>query len=579
MRRFVLGGGGVILIFLLLALSPSLGVYATPPPHTNALPLPDPAPFGVEVISGRLANAPSLQTRAQELGAGWVRMNAIEWRDIQPLPTTPQEEWTWEALATFEEDVKIAQSLGLTPIVIIDNYPSWAVIPITHPKTGETITPSCAPIKTEYFDDYARFVQAVVERYKDPPYDIRHWELGNEPDVAPEIMGDDLYDYFGCWGVIDDPYYGGRHYGEMLKVVAPAIREADPSARILTGGLLLDRPDTNSEVRGKPEYFLRGILEAGAAESFDIVAYHAYPWYDWMGGRQTDSDLTDSRWSAWGGMTIGKARYLRATLADYGVEKPLALNEAALLYWGTPVAEPFFETQADHIVRVVTRAMAMEVAPFCWYTLHASGWNSSGLLYGDYTPRPAYTAYQHLITRVGNTSLPTTTTDYGPANIVEAYRFEGDSFHLDVLWARDGGTTAVSLPSDGLHQAYDRDGLILTPTLQQDQAHFTIGVEPLYIQRDLVPTPTFTPTPTPTETPSPTPTFTSTATPSPTPTPPPSATLPSPTITYTPTPIPTTNGTPIALTSTPSPSGTVVILSPTPDSGGYFLAIPIIKKD
>ena len=37
----------------------------------------------------------------------------------------------------------------------------------------------------------------------------------------------------------NDPYYGGGYYAEMLKIVYPQIKAADPEAQILIGGLLL----------------------------------------------------------------------------------------------------------------------------------------------------------------------------------------------------------------------------------------------------------------------------------------------------------------------------------------------------
>lgn len=95
----------------------------------------------------------------------------------------------------------------------------------------------------------------LVARYRDPKYDVRHWELGNEVDVDPSLVAPN--NGFGCWGDIKDPYYGGRHYGEMLKVVAPAIRAANPAAKIWFGGLLLDLPNTASLGAGAPSYSCR----------------------------------------------------------------------------------------------------------------------------------------------------------------------------------------------------------------------------------------------------------------------------------------------------------------------------------
>jgi hypothetical protein len=261
-------------------------------------------------------------------------------------------------------------------------------------------------LKTDTFDDYAAFLTALVNRYKEPPYNVKYWELGNEVDVDPSLLPADLQELFGCWGDIDDPYYGGRHYGTMLNVVTPAIKAADPEAQVMIGGLLLDSPDSTVTDPGKgtPERFLEGILEAGAANSFDIVAFHAYPFFQ---GAGIDPDLEGNKWSDEGGMIRGKAQFLRDIMQRYGVEKPLFLNEASLLLYqsdanAAPPAEDelpegFLQVQADHVVNLMDRAQEMNITSVCWYTLHGPGWRSGGLLDGSQRPRPVYTAYQNYI--------------------------------------------------------------------------------------------------------------------------------------------------------------------------------------
>ena len=77
----------------------------------------------------------------------------------------------------------------------------------------------------------------VVERYGSPPYNVKYWELGNEPDAAWQHIASDSV--FGCWGDVNAPFYGGQHYGEMLKEVYPQIKSTDPDAHVVVGGLLL----------------------------------------------------------------------------------------------------------------------------------------------------------------------------------------------------------------------------------------------------------------------------------------------------------------------------------------------------
>jgi hypothetical protein len=80
----------------------------------------------------------------------------------------------------------------------------------------------------------------LVARYSVPPYNVKYWELWNEPDVDPALaglIGGDIP--FGCWGDSTDPYYGGGYYAEMLKAVYPRIKAADPQAQVARGRIAL----------------------------------------------------------------------------------------------------------------------------------------------------------------------------------------------------------------------------------------------------------------------------------------------------------------------------------------------------
>lgn len=482
----------IVLIVLCLAQQPSVSLstsqtpsvgkqatndgHNTPSPSATGIPV-----FGFETYTNYINNG-TIKERARDVGASWVRLNTVSWRDLQPTEDTPPDQWNWSKLATFEKELHTANELGLTPLVIADDFPDWAVTPYYNPYSGQEEIVPCAALKTDYFDDYALFLSEIVSRYHQAPYNVTYWELGNEVDVAPSMMSRELQDLFGCWGVIEDEFYGGKHYGDMLKVATPAIKAVDPNAQVVIGGLLLDRANTEIAGRGKPEKFLQGILEAGAGSSFDVVAFHSYPWFSWEKGRQEDADLTDYRWSAWGGMTIGKVHYLRSIMAQYHIDKPFFMDEAALLYWGgnTPT-DDFLQAQADHIVRVHLRGMSVGVQMFSWYTLHDSGWNSSGLLNSDKSVRPAYTAYQYLISQLRDTTSITTTSDYG--STAEAYRFTRGSQILDILWSKEATANHVTIPKAAFRDATTRDGETIATSSSSTRMLLSVGVEPVYIVR------------------------------------------------------------------------------------------------
>ncbi|HEX9090337.1 MAG TPA: hypothetical protein VF831_02555, partial [Anaerolineales bacterium] len=158
----------------------------------------------------------------------------------------------------------------ITPIMLIGDTPDWAL------KTGFT----CGAVAQDKFPALANFAYDLVKRYSVPPFNVRYWELWNEPDAAGLL---------GCWGdPTDRDYYGGYYYGQMIKAVYPSIKLADPQAQVLVGGLLLDcNPDPNFPQPPPkdctPSKFLKGILESGAGPYFEGVSFHAYDYYSGTG--------------------------------------------------------------------------------------------------------------------------------------------------------------------------------------------------------------------------------------------------------------------------------------------------------
>ncbi len=424
------------------------------------------SPFGVEPVTPMVTGSTNF-TRTLELDNGWIRLGTrIHWRALQPNEGDPIP---WSQLATFENELRSLKAAGIVPLVTITDSPAWA-----------TISDSpCGAIRTEKFPAFAEFMGQLVTRYMSPEFDVHNWELGNEPDVDPRLVPKDSV--FGCWGNADEPdYYGGRQYGEMLKVVTPAIRQADPGAKVWIGGLLLDSPSTSTGCGlsncGRPEWFLKGILQAGAAPYFDVLAYHSYLFYS---GPKVDPDIsTTSDWYPWGGVVVGKARFLRQTLQSYGVDnKPLSSDETGLLYYSGTPGESFYQAQADHVVRSYTRALAENISSVFWYTLEGPGWRYSGLL-NNGNPNLSFIAYQQLIQRLKDASyLGTVSYD---ANI-EAYAFDNRQQKIQVVWTKMDQTIELQIPGAKFIAAYSRDGNPITPTPSGQDYLLSVGFSPIYI--------------------------------------------------------------------------------------------------
>jgi len=426
-----------------------------------------PTPFGFE--NNRAAPlVDTLLDRAEELGSTWVRFHRLNWREVQPNEGDPYD---WSVLSTFEDELRNARQAGFTSMVIVHHSPLWATI-------NEPAPTDCGAIRADKFGAFAAFLSAAVNRYKQPEFGVHHWELFNEPDVDPRLVRAD--NAYGCWGDIDDPYYGGQHYGRMLKVASTAIKTADPSAKVITGGLLLARPIPEPD-EGHPERFLEGILEVGAAPYFDFVAYHAYPSY---AGQNIDYDQALSPWQWLGGWTLGKARFLRQTMANHGVSKPLFLNEVALgcnpdWYDCDPAPADFYEAQANFLVRTFTRDLSEDIQLLVWYTLNGPAWRSTGLLDGDKVPTVTYWTYQHLIVQLSRSRFEAPVA-YG--SDIEAYSFLRENDRVHVIWSTDTITNTIYVPQSEFLAAYDREGNPLSPIGVDTDYQLSVGFSPIYLQ-------------------------------------------------------------------------------------------------
>ena len=421
-----------------------------PPPPSR------PSIFGVEINRARAeATAP----RAAEAGVAWVRYGAIEWNEVEPSPGAR----SWNRIAQAERDIAAIASRGLIPMVIVRGAPAWA---------QKVAGADCGPVKQDALDELATFMRDVVTRYSRAPYNVKHWELWNEPDIAPGLVEDDSG--FGCWGDNSDAFYGGGYYGEMLKRVYPVMKQADPAATIIVGGLLLDcdpgAPPAGTDC--KPAKFYEGMLRAGAGNSFDILAYHAYMY--WGPGTQ-DWDREQPRWKHRGGALEGKRAFLQSVGSRYGVDKPILMNEGGLLcYPGTTCApEPFRAAQANYLVRMYTRAWANNLFGAVWYTLNGPGWREGGLLDRSGSPRPAYNTLKFMTAILKDATYSGRLSN----DALEGYGFRRGDTTIQVYWMNNGETRSVGLPA-GTRAVYNTAGTNIMPSGGSVRVTF----EPIFIE-------------------------------------------------------------------------------------------------
>jgi hypothetical protein len=144
--------------------------------------------------------------------------------------------------------VRHANAQGLKVIARLGLTPEWA----RPPETPLTY------LDEDAYDDFATYAAAFAKRYQGQ---VDYIIVGNEPNLSYE------------WG-----YRATKpeDYVELLKVVYPAVKAANPDIEILAGALAPTLEPEGSPWGMNDLLYLQGMYDAGAADYFDGLAVHAY---------------------------------------------------------------------------------------------------------------------------------------------------------------------------------------------------------------------------------------------------------------------------------------------------------------
>ena len=168
-----------------------------------------------------------------DLGIRFVR-HTMYWAQVEN--TTSPGAYDEAALAHWDDLVRRCDEAGVVLEVVVHQN-----------------APGCSfATRQESYQRFASFVADMAARYRS----VRYWELFNEMDSG-------FTDLFGANDGVP-MLERGMMYAEMLKLAYPAIKEANPEAYVLTGGMT----DTDE--------FPRGIYAGGGGEYFDIMNVHTY---------------------------------------------------------------------------------------------------------------------------------------------------------------------------------------------------------------------------------------------------------------------------------------------------------------
>lgn len=144
--------------------------------------------------------------------------------------------------------IRHARAQGLRIIARIGMTPEWA----RPPDTPLTYLDESA------YDDFATFAAAFAARYR---AQVDYLLVGNEPNLSYE------------WGY--RPVTVGD-YVDLLRVVYPAVKAANPDIRVLAGALAPNLEPPGSPWAVNDLEYLEQMYQLGAAEFFDGLAAHAY---------------------------------------------------------------------------------------------------------------------------------------------------------------------------------------------------------------------------------------------------------------------------------------------------------------
>jgi hypothetical protein len=178
------------------------------------------------VVNGPTGLSPQSAGQLAPLGVGWVR-GFVPWQEYEPSPGHLNE---WQIVQLEAGIAALPQ--GTKVILDVVTTPQW------ESGSPNQVMPPRNPA------DYGRFAGALAKRLAGR---VAAWEIWNEED-------DTLW-----WPSGPDP----AAYTALLKAAYPAIKTADPSAKVVLGGLT-----------GNDYEYLSQLYADGAKGSFDAVGVH-----------------------------------------------------------------------------------------------------------------------------------------------------------------------------------------------------------------------------------------------------------------------------------------------------------------
>jgi GH35 family endo-1,4-beta-xylanase len=339
-------------------------------------------------------------------GATWVRLGA-QWAAAEPSSGV----YSWNA---YDPAIQAAVAAGLQVLFCINGgnapLPSWAASPSANLNT--------------FASQYAAFAKAAVQRYSVSPFNIHTYEIWNEPNLGSN------------WGGTAS----GTQYATVLKSAYSAIKTADASSFVISGGL---SPAGNDGTDVSPQTFLTEMYLAGAGGYFDAVGAHPYCF---------PADPTDSSSASWS---------FFYNLPNWIYQVMVANGDGAKKVWMTEFGDPTGTDTSDGAVSVQTQAQQLTDAfnslkqwswagPLFWYnwqdgTDPTSIYDNFGLVDASGNPKPALSAFEAEAQSLDTSSSDPPSVPNAPTSLAAAV----SSSTVTLSWANPSGAQGDNVYRDG----------------------------------------------------------------------------------------------------------------------------------
>lgn len=329
----------------------TLAVIPDPPAETAETS----NPFGVNFHFTRVpvAEAERELLTARRIGINWGRGILFDWAETEP-----------DFQVSLEKYRELVDMLGRHDMNYLGGIyfmPSWASsAPITPGHTGYVVWSRAMPEKLDQVEQFCRNIAKAAPV-------VKYWEVGNECDL--EGMWKGRYKNFtarNLSAIVAD-------YVDFLKAADKGFKEGNPSAKTLYNGIAT----LNG---GSYPGFFRQTLEMGAAPYFDIMNIHYK-------------------------VSMAETREL---LKRFGkADCPIWVTELGSYAVGTKSTNGDAE-QIVQDVEMSVRQLNDGAAHVFKYDLRNDGDSPSdiesnfGLVYRDFSPKPAYVAYATLVRMLTN---------------------------------------------------------------------------------------------------------------------------------------------------------------------------------